>query len=117
MGLAAFASSLWAGWKFRANNSLKIDLDLIWIRIPEVEIWWLLLVAMSLGAGLAILIVGFAWLRGRILLRKYRSMNRRLEKEVHELRSLPLLGSEPGGEPLDSLDMAAMTSSSVSGRG
>lgn len=116
-GVAAFVGSLWAGWTFRASNSLSIDLDLIWIRIPNVELWWVLLIAMALGAGLTLLAVGFAWLRGRLLLRKYRSMNRRLEKEVHELRSLPLVGSEPGGADLDSIESAEIARVPVAERG
>ena len=109
VGLAAFVGALWTGWTFRASNSLSIDLDLIWIRIPNVELWWVLLIAMAFGAGLTFVLVGFAWLRGRLLLRRYRSMNRRLEKEVHELRSLPLVGSEPGGANLDSIETAETT--------
>ena len=111
LGIAAFAGSLWAGWAFRANNSTNIDLDLIWIRIPNMELWWVLLIVMALGAALSMLITGFAWLRARLLLRQARSRVRKLEKEVHQLRSLPLVGSEPGGEDLDSLDATDVANS------
>ena len=117
VGLAAFVGALWGGWTFRASNSLSIDLDLIWIRIPNVELWWVLLIAMAFGAALTLVVVGFAWLRGRLLLRRYRSMNRRLEKEVHELRSLPLVGSEPGGANLDSSEISDTASAPVAERG
>jgi len=117
VGLAAFVGALWTGWTFRASNSLNIDLDLIWIRIPNVELWWVLLIAMAFGSGLTLVVVGFAWLRGRLLLRRYRSMNRRLEKEVHELRSLPLVGSEPGGASLDAIETAEPTTTPVPERG
>ena len=117
VGLAAFVGALWSGWTFRASNSLSIDLDLIWIRIPNVELWWVLLIAMAFGAALTLVVVGFAWLRGRLLLRRYRSMNRRLEKEVHELRSLPLVGSEPGGANLDSSEISDTASAPVAERG
>jgi hypothetical protein len=117
VGLGAFVGALWGGWTFRANNSLSVDLDLIWIRIPNVELWWVLLVAMVFGAALMLVVVGFAWLRGRLLLRRYRSMNRRLEKEVHELRSLPLVGSEPGGANLDAADISETASVPVAERG
>jgi uncharacterized membrane protein YciS (DUF1049 family) len=99
--LVAVVGSAWLGGTFRANNSHNIDLDLIWLRVPNVELWWVLIVAMALGAAIASLVVGFAWLRARLLVRKYRKMHRRLEKEVHELRSLPLVGSDPGGSNLD----------------
>lgn len=99
--IGVFVGALWAGWTFRANNSLNIDLDLIWIRIPNVELWWILVVAMALGSVLTLLVVSYSWTRNRLLLRRYRSMNKKLEKEVHELRSLPLVGSEPDGTGLD----------------
>jgi hypothetical protein len=117
VGLAAFVGALWTGWTFRASNSLNIDLDLIWIRIPNIELWWVLLIAMAFGSALTLVVVGFAWLRGRLLLRRYRSMNRRLEKEVHELRSLPLVGSEPGGTSLDVIETAEATTTPVPERG
>ena len=101
VGLGAFVGALWAGWTFRASNSLSIDLDLIWIRISNVELWWVLLLAMVFGAGLLLFLISFAWLRRSLLLRRYRTTIKRLEKEVHELRSLPLIGSEPSGEKLD----------------
>jgi hypothetical protein len=72
---------------------------------------------MAFGAALTLVVVGFAWLRGRLLLRRYRSMNRRLEKEVHELRSLPLVGSEPGGANLDSSETSDIASAPVAERG
>jgi len=105
-GLAAFFGALWLGWSFRARNSLEFDLDLIWFRLPSVEIWWVLMLAIGSGALVATLIVGFAWLRARLMIRRYRSMIRRLEKEVHQLRSLPLIGSQPNGEDLDAFEPA-----------
>lgn len=73
----------------------SIDLDLIWVQFPHVEIWWAVLVSFGIGAFIATLLVGFAWMRGRLLNRRYRRVIRRLESELHELRSLPLMGSEP----------------------
>jgi hypothetical protein len=106
-GLAAFIGALWIGWTFRARNSLEFDLDLIWLHLPKVEIWWVLVLAIGAGALGAALIVGFAWLRARLMIRRYRSMIRRLEKEVHQLRSLPLIGSQPNGGDLDAFEPAA----------
>ena len=101
LGPLLFVGALWTGWTFRSSNSQSIDLDLIWIRIPNVELWWVLLLAIALGAGLTVMIGGFLYLKNRLLLHRFRAMNRKLEKEVHELRSLPLVGSEPSGAPLD----------------
>lgn len=91
--LSLAAGLLWAGWSFRSGNAGVIDLELLWLHLPAVEVWWALLVAASLGAGFAAFGVGFAWLRQRLLNRRYRATIARLESEVHQLRSLPLAGS------------------------
>lgn len=92
--LVLFSAMLWLGWSLRAANTTAIDLDLIWVRFPDVEIWRAILVSIGVGAATAALLVGFAWLRGRLLNRRYRRAIGRLESELHELRSLPLMGSE-----------------------
>ena len=57
VGLGGFLGALWLGWAFRAGNGVPIDLDLIWIRIPNLELWWLLLLAIGLGAGFVTLLL------------------------------------------------------------
>jgi hypothetical protein len=91
--LALVLTLLWAGWTFRAGNAGEIDVDLVWLRVPNVAIWWALVGAAGVGASLGAFTVGFAWLRQRILNRRYRRAIERLESEVHQLRSLPLAGS------------------------
>lgn len=81
---------LWIGWSFRSGNAGVIDLDLVWFRIPRVEVWWALVAAVFAGATAAGLFVGLAWLRQRLLNRRQRKAIERLEQEVHRLRSLPL---------------------------
>jgi uncharacterized membrane protein YciS (DUF1049 family) len=90
IGVGLFVAALWIGWSFRAGNASPIALDLIWFRVPEVEIWRAVLVSLGCGAVAASILVGFAWLRVRLLNRRYRSTIRRLETELHQLRSLPL---------------------------
>ena len=80
----------WSAWSFRSGNDGVVDLDLVWIRLHNVEVWWALLMAVAAGASLGALTVGFAWLRQRILNRRHRKTIERLESEVHRLRSLPL---------------------------
>jgi len=94
-GIALFVAIFWLGWSFRAENATPIDLDLIWIQFPNVEVWRVILVAIGAGAVGSAIVVGFAWLRSRLLNRRYRRTIQRLETELHELRSLPLTGSEP----------------------
>jgi uncharacterized membrane protein YciS (DUF1049 family) len=91
--VAATLGLLWIGWSFRSGNAGAVDVDLVWVRLPSVEIWWALSVAGGVGVGLGAFVVGFAWLRQRILNRRYRSTIARLESELHQLRSLPLSGT------------------------
>lgn len=93
--LGAFVALLWLGWSFRIGNETLIDLDLIWVKFHQVELWRVILLAIATGAIFSALCVGFAWLRGRLLNRRYRRAIRRLESELHEMRSLPLTGIEP----------------------
>ncbi len=100
VGIGLFVGLLWMGWSFRAGNAMPIELDLIWIRVPEVEIWRVILTSIALGAIVAGTFVGFAWMRVRLVNRRFRRAIRRLEAELHEMRSLPLSEAEPqlGGE-------------------
>ena len=95
VALVFFGGCLWIGWTFRANNAATVDLDLVWLEFPAVELWRVLLVSVALGMFSAGFVVGLAWLRARLLNRRYRAMVRGLEAELHQLRSLPLAGSEP----------------------
>ena len=94
-----FVGALWVGWSFRSGNVTPIDLDLIWIRIANVEVWWVILVAIAAGAIVATSLVGFLLLRAHWLNIRYRRVIKRLESELHQMRSLPLSGSDidPGG--------------------
>ena len=84
---------LWVVWSFRSGNAGAIDVDLVWVRLPNVEVWWALSIAIGFGIAIGALCVGFAWLRQRILNRRYRKEIAKLESELHQLRSLPLSGS------------------------
>lgn len=102
-----FASALWLGGAFRVANAMPVDLDLIWLRIPNLELWLLLVAAFSAGAMTATMVVGFAWLRGWVVVRRFKKATKKLEKELHELRSLPLSGS--AGAALDADPTTALT--------
>lgn len=84
---------LWVGWSFRSGNAGTVDVDLVWVRMAGIALWWALSVAAGLGVLCGTLFVGFAWLRQRILNRRHRATIARLESELHQLRSLPLSGS------------------------
>ena len=89
-----FVGTLWMGWSFRSGNAEPIDLDLIWIRVPDIELWWVILVSIGIGAVVAGVLLGFAWMRIRLVNHRYRRAIRRLESELHEMRSLPLAGAD-----------------------
>jgi uncharacterized membrane protein YciS (DUF1049 family) len=103
LGVAGlFVGMLSVGWMFRDRNSNSIDLELIWFQVSDIEIWWVILVAMALGGGLAAMPLSFAWLRSRLLNMRYRRAIKRLESELHEMRSLPLADNQPElREPVD----------------
>lgn len=109
--IGLFVGTLWMGWTFRAGNSAPIDLELIWIQVPNVEIWRVILLTLFLGASLSALIFGFAWLRARLLNGRYRRAIKRLEAELHEMRSLPLAGHR--SEVPEALEMDAPPSAAV----
>jgi uncharacterized membrane protein YciS (DUF1049 family) len=98
--LALFVGTLWLGWSFRSGNTEPFELDLIWITLPNVELWWLVLVSFGTGAFFSAVITGFAWLRGRLLNRRYRKTIQRLESELHQMRSLPLAGSSSSADAI-----------------
>jgi uncharacterized membrane protein YciS (DUF1049 family) len=82
------------GKLFPDANSTPVDIDLLWIRVPNVEAWLLLVGSMLIGGVLATLVVGFAWLKARVLNRRYLKVIKRLEAELHQMRSLPLSTGE-----------------------
>ena len=96
--LAVVLGLLFAGWSFRSGNAGVIDLDLVVARLPNVEVWWALSLSLGLGMVLGGFGVGLAWLRQRILNRRYRKAIAKLEGELHALRSLPLAGSARDGQ-------------------
>jgi len=114
VGVALFVGALVAGWNFGAANATTIDIDLLWITVADVSVWKLSLAAFGLGAGSVGLIASFLGLRGFELRRRYRKTIRRLESELHQLRSLPLSGSKQA-EPAEESELAKAPVAKVSG--
>ena len=50
---------LWLGWSFRSGNAGTVDVDLVWARLPGVELWWALSAAVVLGAAVTITADGY----------------------------------------------------------
>ena len=88
--LVIIASVNIVGWMFYAANTAVVTIDLLGFAVIEVTVWKLALPCFALGATTVLLMAGFLGLRGLELRRRYRKTIRRLEAELHELRSLPL---------------------------
>lgn len=94
LALALFVGALVLGWNFGAANETTVEIDLLWIRLAEITVWQLALAAFLLGAGLVLIFASFMGARGWLLKRRYRKTIRRLESELHQMRSLPLAGAD-----------------------
>ncbi|MEZ4330620.1 MAG: LapA family protein [Myxococcota bacterium] len=93
--LAIALGLIWMGWSFRSGNAEPVDLDLVWFRMQNVPVWWALSLAVLAGTFAGGIVGGLAWLRQRLVNRRYRKTIERLESEVHQLRSLPLEAPAP----------------------
>jgi len=95
-----FTALLVAGWMFAARNGGVVDVDVLALKIPEVKLWLVLLVAVALGAAIAGAFGMLALAKAGMLARRYRRTVAGLESEVHELRNLPLAsGDDPKPPP------------------
>ena len=99
VGLVLLFGGWWLGWSFQSANLAVIDIDLLWITIEGVSVWKLVLAAFALGAALVFLAATFFYTRGLILRRRYRATIRRLESELHQMRSLPLSDAGASAPP------------------
>ena len=89
--IGTIAVAAWLGKSFPAANATPIDLDLLWLRIPNLEVWSLVLVSFGTGVLFTSAFSCFFMLRSWIVGRRYRKVIKRLESEIHQLRSLPLV--------------------------
>lgn len=97
--LLAFIAALLVGAHFFVKgNEQVVSLDFVWIQVPAVELWVVLLCSFGSGLVLASGVAAFRGARLRLLTRRYRKAARDLGVEVHELRNLPLAShaAEPG---------------------
>lgn len=97
LGALLFVGALVVGWNLGAANATTIDIDLLWIKVAEVTVWQLGLAAFGTGAGIVLLVAAFLGTRGWLLRRRYRATIRRLESELHQMRSLPLAADGESG--------------------
>ena len=80
------------------RNSIPVDIDLVFTAAKGVPLWLALLVAAVFGAVLTGLACSWPVLQLRFHLRRQRRQIRRLEQEIHGLRTLHL---EEEPQPMD----------------
>jgi uncharacterized integral membrane protein len=94
LGIVIFVGVLALGWRFAAQNSAEVTVDVLVGRFSGVSLWLTLVVAFAAGG----VVVGLAGLyqlaRLGLIVRRYRKTVRGLEAEVHQLRNLPLAEEE-----------------------
>jgi len=94
MALALFAGLFIVTWRFASMNATEIPVDLLLLQVPAVPIWIALLTAFGIGALLAGLSLGYQVIKKNLVARRYRKTVRGLESEIHQLRNLPLAGTD-----------------------
>ena len=85
-----FLAVWYVGWRFAAENSSTVSIDLLAGKLEGIVLWVALIGAFA--GGFAVL--GAAMLlpltRTKLVARRYRKMAEGLEAELHQLRNLPL---------------------------
>jgi uncharacterized integral membrane protein len=94
LALALFAGLFVVAWRFASANATEIQVDLLLLQVPAVPIWLALLTAFGIGALLAGLSLGYQVIKKNLLARRYRKTLKSLESEIHQLRNLPLAGTD-----------------------
>jgi uncharacterized integral membrane protein len=94
MALALFAGLFAVAWRFASTNATEIPIDLLLFQIPVVPIWVALLIAFGVGALSAGVSLGYQVIKKNLVARRYRKAVRGLESEIHQLRNLPLAGTD-----------------------
>jgi len=90
LGVGLFVGLFVFAWKFGKQNAAIVDVYYgLGTRIG-VTLGEALALAFVLGAALGALAMVIPYFRSRMLARRYRKSVDRLEKEIHELRNLPL---------------------------
>lgn len=88
--IALFASALFAGWRFAAENGDLVRVHFVLGEVSDVALWKVLLVTFAIGAGFT----GLAWLRlalkSGLMSHRYKKTLGGLEAEIHQLRNIPL---------------------------
>ena len=105
--IVVFVGLLVAGWKFAGSNSQPLTVSYPGGEFAARPRWAVLLVAFGSGVVLTAIVASVRGARIRLVSRRYRKLNDRLQAEVHQLRSLPL-SEQPQTRESDSIPSAAL---------
>ncbi len=94
--VALFVGVLVLGWTFRAENAGEVTVSYAFGQFPPVPQWVALLAVFAVGVAAAGLVGLYQVAKLRLITRRLRKTVRSLEAEVHQLRTLPLSGEDPG---------------------
>jgi len=96
-----FAGVACLAYVFPTSNSEPVALGFEWFdqtwRLPAVPVWVVVSVAYLLGVGTATAALTWKILKQGLAGRRYRKAVAGLESEIHQLRNLPLEGSDAVG--------------------
>lgn len=104
--LLLFVGLFLATWQFTHRNNQGVTVNFVFWQIQDAPLWAALLLAFCGGILVAVLLLLLPMARTGLLARRYRREVRDLESEIHQLRNLPLAGSDgPGkGAPAGEVD-------------
>ena len=107
LAIVVFVGLLIAGWQFAASNADPVPVHYPGGVFTARALWVVLLVAFGSGVVLTAIVASVRGARIRLVSRRYRKLNDRLQAEVHQLRSLPL-SEQPQTRESDSIPPAAL---------
>ena len=95
--LALLAAFAYVSYRLPQDNAVLVNVDLIAWQAPPVPLWLALGIAFLLGVLCASAGLLFKLATKSLVTRRYRKTVEGLESEIHQLRNLPLAGSEGSG--------------------
>jgi uncharacterized integral membrane protein len=98
LALVVFVAALVLGWRFADANLEPVQVHYLLGASASVPLWMALLTAFGVGLALAGLVGLYQMARLSLTARRWRKVAQGLEKELHQLRNLPL--AAPGDAPL-----------------
>jgi uncharacterized membrane protein YciS (DUF1049 family) len=91
-----FVAALVAGWRFANANQAPVGVDYLLGAVDGLPLWAVLVAAFGLGFALAGVLGLYQTVRLSLVARRWRKMANGLEREIHELRNLPLAAQQEG---------------------